>query len=100
MRRLIFGAPIAALVLAGCATTAPDGGNAGAEQLRAQLTRAMRDAGLSETCIQSLSFSALAEIKSVASSGFGPRDNVGLGNARSREIGRIRAIAGRECEDL
>jgi len=104
LRRSILIPSIAAiLLLAACETTTPTGANAGAEQLRAQLTPAMRRAGVSEACIQSLSFSALAEIRSAASPGFGPRTtggNVGLGNTRSKERGRIQAIARRECPDL
>jgi hypothetical protein len=104
MRRPIgITALFTVLLVAGCATTAPPGTNAGAEQLRAQLADNFRDAGVSDACIQSLSFSALAEAKSAVRPGFGPglnAGNVGLGNPRSQERGRLQAIARRECPDV
>jgi hypothetical protein len=101
----------ACLLLAGCETPVPGGTstgtsagtNAGVEQLRAQLAPDMRRAGVSDACIQSLSFSALSAVKSAVRPGFGPgltAGNVGLGNPRSQERGRIQAIARRECPDL
>lgn len=103
MKTSLILALSAVVLLAGCETTTPPGANAGAEQLRAQLTPAMRRAGLSEACIQSLSPSALTAIKSAASTGPRPRvtaSNVGYGNPRRQEEGRIQAIARRECPDL
>ena len=91
------------LLLAGCEVPTSTAGNAGAEQLRSQLTPAMRRAGVSDACIQGLSSSALSSVKSVASTGLGPvvtPRNVGLNNPRRREVGQIRAIVRRECPDL
>lgn len=93
----------AGLFLAGCEAPTANGTNAGTEQLRSVLTPSMRRAGLSEECIQSLSPSALASVKSAANAGPRPRvtaGNVGLGNPRRREEGRIQAIARRECPDF
>lgn len=70
-------------MLAGCTPTIPGGGNAGTEQLRAQLAPAMRDADISEACIQGLSFPALAQIKAAASPGLRiSAGSGGLGNPR------------------
>ncbi|MEM9394050.1 MAG: hypothetical protein AAGA38_09345 [Pseudomonadota bacterium] len=108
MRRLFFIAALpAALVLAGCEAPSPTGANpgtnAGTEQLRATLTPAMRRAGVSDECIQSLSLSSLTAVKSAASAGPRPRAtgrNVGFGNPRRQEESRIQAIVRRECPNL
>lgn len=103
MKTPVVTALTAILLLAGCETTTPEGSNAGVEQIRAQLTPAMRRAGLSEACIQSLSPSALTAMRSAASTGPRPRvtaSNVGYGNPRRQEEGRIQAIARRECPDV
>ncbi len=91
------------MFLAGCETTTAPGTNAGTEQLRAQLTSSMRRAGVSDECIQNLSLSALTAIKSARTAGPRPRTtarNVGYGNPRRQEEGRIRAIARKECPNL
>ncbi|MEM1077565.1 MAG: hypothetical protein AAGI09_03465 [Pseudomonadota bacterium] len=103
MRRTFLIPTFAVMLLAACETTTQTGGNAGTEQLRAQLSPAMRDADVPEACIQTLSLSALSAIKAAASPGLGPRvtaGNVGLGNPRVQEKQRIQAIARRECPGI
>jgi len=100
---LLVIALVSGTLLAACEVSYPPGSNPGTEQLRAQLTPAMRRAGVSDACIESLSSSTLASVKSVASVGFGPivtTANVGYTNPRRREEGQIRAIVRRECPDL